>query len=125
MKQQAMQAQQQEAQNNPAMMKMHIDMEKLKMEAQKNQAQFEVDMTKIEAEKLKVHAQVHMNEINASVGLVRARTEKSVHEIDAHLKQHDQEHRHMKEAIEVHHKGLETYHKISQKGKEHGKTNVE
>ncbi len=125
MKQAAMQAQQQEQQNNPAMMKMHVDMEKLKMEAEKNQAQFDVDMQKIEAEKLKIHAQVKMNETSSSVQLVKAMTERTVHEIDAGLKRHDQAHRHLKEAIEVHHKGLETHHKISQKEKKHGKANLE
>lgn len=116
MKQQVMQMQQQEAQQNPAALKMQVDMERLKMDAQKNQAQFEVDMQKIEAEKLKVNAQVHMNEINASVGLVRAQTERAVHEIDAHMKHADQAHRHLREAIETH-------HKVNQKPKHEAREN--
>jgi hypothetical protein len=103
MKQQAMQQQQQEAMNNPAMMKNQVDMQKLAMEAKKNEAQFAVDMEKVAMEKLKVEASVHMNETNASVGLVKAATEKARAMADVEIKKLDTSHRHLKEAIEVHH----------------------
>lgn len=103
MKQQAMQMQQQEAQNNPAVLKSQVDMQKLGMESKKNEAQFAVDMEKIQMEKYKVEAGIHTNEINASVGLVKAMTEKARAVADVEIKKLGMAHSHLKEAIEVHH----------------------
>lgn len=103
MKQQAMQMQQQQAQNNPALLKNQVDMQKLQMESQKNEAQFAVDMEKIELEKHKTEAHIHMNETSASVQLVKAMTEKYAKHTDLEIKKMDIGHRHLKEAIEVHH----------------------
>lgn len=111
MKQQAMQMQQQEAQQNPAQLKMQVDMMELQQRAQKDKAQFAVDMAKIEAEKQKLIANVQMNETAASVQLVKAMTERNKTNAELHLKRHDITHRHLKEAIEVH-------HKVSQPSKE-------
>lgn len=102
-KAQAMQAQQQEAMQNPAVLKQQVDMAKLQQEQQKNQAQFAVDMEKIKMEEKKVQAQVHMNEVSSSVQLVKAQTERAVHHADKELKHKDMHHRHLKEAIETHH----------------------
>ena len=101
MKQQAMQAQQQQ---NPAQLKMQVDMMELQQQSQKDKAQFAVDMAKIEAEKQKLLADVHMNETAASVQLVKAMTERYSKQVDLHLKHKDLGHRHLKEAIETHHK---------------------
>ena len=103
MKQQAMQMQQQEAQNNPAVLKTQVDMQKLQMEAKKNEAQFAVDMEKIQMEKYKTEAGIHMNETSSSVQLVKAMTERMAKHTDLEIKKMDVSHRHLKEAIEVHH----------------------
>lgn len=120
MKQAAIQAQQQEAQQNPAMIKAQVDMQKLQLEAKKNEAQFAVDMEKIKLEREANLAKVHMNETSSAVQLVKAQTERIVHKTDAELKHADMSHRHLKEAIETHHKALETHHKISQKPSNEG-----
>lgn len=102
-KQQAMQMQQQEAMNNPAMMKNQVEMQKLQMDAKKNEAQFAVDMEKIQLEKYKTEANVHMNETNASIGLVRASTERMAKHVDLEIKKMGMAHSHLKDAIEIHH----------------------
>jgi hypothetical protein len=111
LKAQAMDAQQHQAQQNPAMMKQQTDMAKIQMDAQKNAAQHEVDMKQIEVEKLKLKAQVHMNETSASVGLVKAQTERFAKQTDLEIKHLDLEHRHKKEAIETHHKTKDMAHR--------------
>jgi rhodanese-related sulfurtransferase len=116
-KQMEMQKQQQEMQNNPMMIKKEIEMAKLQQEKAKNEAQFAVDMEKIQAQKMEVDAKLHMNEQQSSVQLVKAMTERIAKHTDLQIKKMDVSHRHLKEAIEIHHKGLETHHKISQKEK--------
>jgi hypothetical protein len=99
-------------------MKTQVEMAKLQQEKIRDEAQFKVDMAKIEAEKLKVDAQLHMNEKTSSVQLVKAMTERIAKHTDLQIKKMDVSHRHLKEAIEIHHKGLETHHKINQPHKE-------
>ena len=70
----------------------------------KNEAQFHVDMEKIKAEEMKVKAQIHMNENSSSVQLIKAMTEKFAKQTDLEIKRMDINHRHVKEAIELHHK---------------------
>jgi hypothetical protein len=114
-KQQAQQMQMQEAQQNPAAMKMQVDMAKLQQDAEKNKGQHEVDMAKIEVEREKIHAQILMNENSASVGLVKAQTERIVHQSDNKVKEEQMHHKHIIDALDVHHRALETRHKISQR----------
>ena len=106
-KQQAMQAQQAQAQQNPAAMKAQVDMAKLKQQA-------ETDKMKYHMEMMKIQADLKIEEEKASVGLVKAQTERFAKTVDLEIKRHDNRHRHLKEAIETHHKGLETHHKITQ-----------
>jgi hypothetical protein len=54
-------------------------------------------------EKYKTEADIHMNETGASVQLVKAMTEKFAKHTDLEIKRMDMSHRHLKEAIEVHH----------------------
>lgn len=102
-KQQAQQAQQAQQMQDPAMMKIKIEMEKLQHEKEKDEAQFVIDMMKIKFEEKKLKADMHMEEQRASVQLVKARTEQRVHELDADVKRHDQAHNHLKEAIHLGH----------------------
>ena len=116
MKQQAMQMQQQEAQNNPAMMKLQVDMQKIQHEKEKDKAQFVVDMEKIEAEKMKIRADMEINAKSADVQVFKALTERAVHHADMAFKHKDMDHRHLKEA-------LETHHKITQKPRHEAREN--
>jgi hypothetical protein len=100
----AMQAQQQQMQNNPVVMKTQVEMQKLQQQAQKDKAQFTVDMAKIQGEKEKVAADIQINKEASKVQLVKAMTERHKSDTDLRLKHLDMGHRHIKEAIEVHHR---------------------
>jgi len=104
MKQQAMQNQQQEMQNNPAMMKMKLESQKLMQDGVKDKAQHVVDMEKIAVEREKIAADKIITREQAHVQMVKAQTERAVHEADKNMKHYDMAHRHLHEAIELHHK---------------------
>ena len=104
MKQHAMEMQQQQAQNDPAQMRVQVEMAKLQQDSQKNKAQFQVDMEKLAVEREKIAADKEISEQQSSVQLVKAQTERYVHKIDSEHKNYDMTHRHLKEAIDMHHK---------------------
>jgi hypothetical protein len=110
MKQQAMQQQQMEAQNNPAMMKVQVDMQKIAFEKEKAAAQHQVDMEEIQVEKEKLHAQLHMNEQTSSVQLVKAMTERHKTDTELKLKHIDVEHRHRFDYDKLSHEIHKTHH---------------
>lgn len=99
-KQQAMQAQQQ----NPAAMKAQTDMAKLQHEQQKAQTQFQLDMAKLQLDERKVLADLHLGQQSSQVQLVKAGTEQFAKKVDLELKHMDLKHKHIKEALETHHK---------------------
>lgn len=103
-KQAAMEAQQQQAQQNPQALKMQVDMAKLQQDAQTNQQKFAIDLAKLQAQEQKVIADLRTSREAASVQLVKAQTERFAKSVDLELKRHDMGHRHLKEAIETHHK---------------------
>lgn len=103
MKQKAMQMQEQEMQNNPAMVKLKVETQKMQQDAEKAKAQHIVDMEKIAVEREKLDAQKIMNEQQVTLGLVKAQTEMKVHRADRDMKHHEMSHKHLKEAIELHH----------------------
>lgn len=109
-KAQAMQMQQQEAQNNPAMLKTKVDMAKLQQQAKTDEANFHLNMVKIEVEEKKLEAEKQEVMMEAHVDLVKAQTERygkqmdyKIKRLDQHHNAHDMQHRHMKEALETHH----------------------
>lgn len=103
-KQQAMQAQQQQAQQNPAAMKMQLDAAKLQQAQQKGQMDFQLDIAKLQQDEKKILADLHLGKESANVQLVKALTERFAKQVDLELRGHDQNHRHVKETIETHHK---------------------
>lgn len=121
-KQMAMQAQQAEQQNNPAMMKVQIEAKKLQQDEIKNQREFMVDMKELELKEKKIMAELKMSEDEDSVALVKAQTERFGKQVDLQLKHLDMGHRHVKESIETHHKGIELHHKMSQPSQGQGAT---
>jgi hypothetical protein len=97
MKQRAMQMQEQDAMNNPAAMKMQVDMAKLDHEREKDAAQHVIDMKKIQLEERKVEADIEISREQAHVQLVKAKTERDVHHEELQMKRHDMNHRHTHE----------------------------
>jgi hypothetical protein len=101
--QQKAQAMQSQAQD-PNAMKPQLEMAKLQQKQQTDQAKFQLDMAKLQADERKILADLQLGQQSANVQLVKAQTEQFAKSVDLALKQHDQKHRHMKEAIETHHK---------------------
>lgn len=113
-KQLAMQQQQAEMQNNPVMVKAQLEAKKLQQEDIKSQREFQLDMKELDLKEKKIKADLKMSEDADSVQLVKAQTERYAKQVDLQLKHKDMGHRHTKETVETHHKGIELHHKISQ-----------
>jgi len=102
--QQEKQAAQQAQQQNPAMMKAQVDMAKVQQKGQIDQAKLQIDMAKLQQDQQKVMADLHLGQQAATVQLVKAQTEKYKIHSDLQMQSHDMRHRHVKEALEFHHK---------------------
>jgi hypothetical protein len=107
--QQQKQAAMQSEQQNPQAMKAQIDSAKLQHEQQKTQQQFQLDMARLEQDERKVIADLHIGQQSSAVQIVKAMTERFSKEVDLAMKDKDMQHRHLKEAIETHHK-VRTHH---------------
>ena len=99
-KQAAMQAQQQ----NPAAMKAQIDMKKMEQQDRQSQQKNMIDMAKLKQEQDKLMADLHLGQQSSHVQLVKAQTERYAKHVDLEIKKFDMKHRHIKEALETHHK---------------------
>jgi hypothetical protein len=96
MKQQAMQMQQSEMQNNPALLKQQVDIQKLQLEAQKNEMQFNVDMAKLQND-------LQINEQTSGVQLVKALAEKHRANAEVEIKRLDLHHKRQHDFAKLHH----------------------
>lgn len=103
-KQMAMQAQQQQTQQNPQALKAQVDMAKLQQQSQIAQGKLAVDMAKLKSDQQRVLADLQTSREMASVQLVKAQTERFAKSVDLQLKHKDMGHRHLREAIETHHR---------------------
>jgi len=104
MKQMQQQQQQQASQMpNPAMMKMQIEQGKLQQASQKMSIDAQMQQMESQLKAFETRMKAQEAQIHAQVQVKKANTELESHRIDAHLKIKDQEHRHLKEAIELHH----------------------
>lgn len=103
-KQAAMQAQQQEMQNNPIMMRAQNDRMKLQLDTAKSQNQFSLDIAKLQHAQQKVLTDAQLTNQKSLVQIIKANTEKFAKLVDLELKGRDQKHRHYKEVLETHHK---------------------
>ena len=110
-KQEAIEAQKQQSSQNPAAIKLQIEQAKLQQQGQKDKAQFAIDMAKLQSDQQKVMADLQMNKESAMVGMVKAQTERFAKQVDLELKHVDMKHRHIKNAIELHHKHVGAEHK--------------
>ena len=106
---------QQAAQQNPAIMnaqmKQQMDVAKLQQQGQKQKMDFQLDMAKLKQDQQKVMADLHLGKESANVQLVKALTERFAKQVDLQMKHVDMKHRHMKEAVEIHHKTRESHDK--------------
>lgn len=98
-KQMAMQAQQQEMQNNPAVMKAKTDAGKLQLEQSKQQLQFQTDMAKMQQDQQKLMADLKMSQDESQVRLVEAETERFAKSIELAISHADMEHKHKHDGI--------------------------
>jgi hypothetical protein len=98
-KQMAMQAQQQEMQNNPAAMKAQNDAQKLQLEAQKQQQDFQVDMAQLQFQEKKLSADMKMEEEDQKIRLIAEETERYAKGIQLKIAHMDMEHKHKHDGI--------------------------
>jgi hypothetical protein len=118
-KQQAMQQQQAESQNNPMMQRNQLQAQKQQMDAQKNQQQFMIDMKKLEQDEKRLMVDAKLAQSEQMIQAMKTHAEIFSKKVDLQMQHKDMGHRHIKEAIETHHKGMETRHrmiKLSQQG---------
>lgn len=108
--QQQKQAAMQEQQQNPAAMKLQLDTQKLQQQGMANQQKFELEMQKLQQEDRKISANLILGEKSNYTQLVKAQTERFAKSVDLRLKNKDMGHRHVKEALELHHKVKESRH---------------
>lgn len=99
-KAQAMQAEQQ----NPQMMKVQLEGQKLQQKSAADNQKFQLDLAKLQHEQEKVMADLHLGQQSSQVQLVKAMTERFAKQVDLEIKSKDMHHRHNKEMIETHHK---------------------
>jgi len=102
--QQEKQAAQQAQNQDPAMMKAQIEAAKLEHEKQKDAQDFEIKKEKLAMEDRKLKADLILGKQSANVQIIKAMTERYAKDVDLKLKGKDMHHRHIKEAIETHHK---------------------
>lgn len=99
--QQKQQAQEQaQAQQNPAMMRAQVDMQKLQLESQKAQMQHQIDLLKLEAEHNKIDAELHMSANKDKMDITRAAIDHHDKLSDKVLRAFDMDHKH---AMDRHH----------------------
>jgi hypothetical protein len=108
--QQEKQAAQQAQQQNPAAMKAQTDAAKIQQQGQIAQQKFQIDMAKLQADERKLLGDIHLGQQSANVQLVKAMTERFSKQVDLEIKHKDMHHRHLKEAIETHHKVKHGHH---------------
>lgn len=110
-KQMAMQKQQQEAQNNPLVIRNNIEMAKLQqkgtenqMKAVQDQSKLQLEFEKLKSDQLKILTDVAIAKDSALTQRIKAEAERFSKQVDLALKKKDMHYRHFKDAIDLHHK---------------------
>lgn len=106
-KQMAQQQQQAEMQNNPLIQRNQMMAQKMQIDSAKHQAEFMTDMKKLELDEKKLLADIQMSKNANLVQVIKANTERFAKQVDLQLKSKDMGHRHLKEAVETHHKVIQ------------------
>jgi uncharacterized protein YeaO (DUF488 family) len=101
---------QEQAQNNPMMMKNQLEMAKVQMKGQEiqmkgqvHQAQFQLDLQQLKQDQMKILGDLSMARDTNLTQRIKAETERFAKQVDLKLKNKDMHHKHFKEAIETHH----------------------
>lgn len=94
----------QEMQQNPIVMKNNIAIQKLQLDAQKQQQETQHDLLKFQQENNKLQAQMEMAKGNRLVQALKASAEIAAKKIDLAIKDKDIQHKHRKDILEIHHK---------------------
>lgn len=102
-KQMAMQQAQQQIQNNPLVMKNNIEMQKLQQKSSVDNMQFQLDVQELKNAQLKILSDLSIAKENGMTQRMKAEAEKFSKQVDLTLKKRDMAHRHLKEAIHLHH----------------------
>jgi ribosomal protein L18E len=113
-KQAAMQQQQAEMQNNPVMQRNQLAAAKLQADQQKHQQEFMVDMQKLKQDETKIMIDAKVAHGDQLVQAMKANAEIFSKKVEQQMAHRDMHHRHLREAIETHHRGREVNHAISQ-----------
>jgi Phage P22-like portal protein len=113
-KQAAMQQQQAEMQNNPIMQRNQIAAAKLQSDQQKHQMDAMLDMEKLKADREKLMVDASIAKSDQMIQALKAQAEVFSKKAELAMSHHDQGHRHLREAIETHHKGREIEHRMRQ-----------
>ncbi len=102
--------QEQEMQNNPLVMKNHIEIAKLQQKKeeidakkQEHEGQFKIDLEELKVAQFKVMADLQIAKENSMTQRIKAEAERFAKQVDLAMKKKDMHHRHFKEAIELHH----------------------
>jgi hypothetical protein len=109
-----MEQQQSEMQNNPVMQRNQLAAAKLQADQMKHQQEFMIDMKKLEHDERKLMVDAKLAQSNNMVQALKANAEIFSKKVDMAMQHRDMGHRHLKEAIETHHKGREIDHRIKQ-----------
>jgi hypothetical protein len=115
-KQFAMQKAQQEAQNNPLVLRNKLMENQLQIAKEKSDKEFMVDMLRIKQDEQKLMAEMHETLTSSETQRLKANAEVLSHQIDAQLKHQDQRHRHAKDLADSHHREMEHKAKHEREG---------
>jgi hypothetical protein len=128
MKELAMQQQQQEMQNNPAVMKAQVEMAKvqqsgqeLQVKAQMHQEQFKLDIERLKQDQLKILTDLSIAKDNSMTQRIKAEAERFSKQVELAMQKKDMQHRHFREAIETHNKVHVANHQAETTRMQHNK----
>ena len=79
-------------------------MAKIQQKDKVDQAKIQLDFAKLQQAQVKLMADLRTSQESSHVQLVKAQTERYAKHVDLEIKKYDMKHRHIKEALETHHK---------------------
>ncbi len=121
-KQMAMQAQQQAMQNNPAVMKAQIDKERLEHDKRKSESENRIDEQRIKAELMKVFADVQQTKANNVLKKDEIQLKREELQHKKKVEHKDMGHRHLSEALRLHHDITQARKEAKERGRNNHKT---
>lgn len=120
-REEAHQAQMQEMQQNPLVMRNQIEMQKLQQNAKRDSAQIEMDIMEHKMKMLKMEQELAIQREKNDIEHERLDYQRDALLVDTHHKTKDMNHRHEKEVHEHHHNVRMAHHTANQKQITHAK----